>query len=130
MVERLHLLPWKRSLKSTWERNLARVLDHLGVKWEYESARCRFDVRTLKGKSGTVKIDFYLPDYNAYLEPHSFMDDLSTWRFNAVRTLYPNTILTILDSSWMKLLEVTFSSLIDGWEYGNEPSVSTKVKLR
>lgn len=53
-------------LDSGLELQLAQRLDLLNIKWE----RCaRFPYVDLSGKKHTYTPDFYLPDYNVYLDP-------------------------------------------------------------
>lgn len=54
------------SLDSNLELLLAQRLDELNIKWE----RCgRFPYIDANGKKHTYTPDFYLPDYNIYLDP-------------------------------------------------------------
>lgn len=54
------------TLDSSLEYDLAVILDKQGIRWE----RCsRFDYVDNNQKQHTYTPDFYLPDYNVYLDP-------------------------------------------------------------
>ena len=57
-------------LRSTWEANYARILNFQGIKWEYEAKR--FDT-----PYGTYCPDFYLVDYDSYIEVKGWEFDKS-----------------------------------------------------
>jgi len=52
-------------MRSTWEANFARVLNFLGIKWEYESETFTVFV---DGKAVSYTPDFYLPEYGGWVE--------------------------------------------------------------
>ncbi len=47
--------------RSTWEANIARILNFLGIEWEYEKHRIRLS-------DCSFLIDFYLLELNLYIE--------------------------------------------------------------
>ena len=47
--------------RSTWEANYARYLNSIGVAWKFESI-------TLDTPHGSYNPDFYLPQFNTYIE--------------------------------------------------------------
>lgn len=52
-------------VRSSWEANFARVLNHLGIRWEYEPQT--FTV-VLDNQECTYTPDFYLPDSGRWVE--------------------------------------------------------------
>lgn len=53
-------------LGSTYEVTLAKSLDEYGVKWSLPQ---KISYTDLSGKKHTYTADFYLPDYDVYLDP-------------------------------------------------------------
>jgi hypothetical protein len=53
------------STRSNWEANIARILNYLSIKWEYEPTT--FIIRVY-GKDIPYTPDFYLPDKNKWIE--------------------------------------------------------------
>ncbi len=95
---------------SRWEANYARVLNYLGMKWEYEPKT--FDLGTQN-----YTPDFYLPVTNEYIEVKNFLWKYSKVRDEKFRKLYPNIKLKmILKEDYLKL-QGQYAKLIKNWEY-------------
>jgi len=63
--------------RSNWEIELAEMLTDLGIAFEYEPKRFYF-----QGENESYLPDFYLPDYNVWIEVKGYMDKRS---YNRVR---------------------------------------------
>jgi hypothetical protein len=61
--------------RSTWEIELAEMLTELGIKWEYEPKRFYF-----RAESESYLPDFFLPEYNCWIEVKGWMDKRSLRR--------------------------------------------------
>ncbi|KKU79997.1 MAG: hypothetical protein UY06_C0008G0008 [Candidatus Amesbacteria bacterium GW2011_GWA2_47_70] len=94
---------------STWEANIARVFNLVGLKWQY--APKIFNL----GKH-TYRPDFYFPEYNIYLEVKNFMNTYSLERDRLFREKYPNIGLEIISKPVYKQIEKEYKPLIDNWE--------------
>ncbi|MBU4274814.1 hypothetical protein KKE19_03280 [Patescibacteria group bacterium] len=103
---------------SRWEANYARLLNYLGVKWEYEP-------KTFDLGSQNYTPDFYLLKYNTYIEVKNFLWKYSKIRDEKFRRLYPNIKLQLLLKKDYLKLENKYSRLIQNWEYKNSPFVIT-----
>ena len=75
-------------MDSTWEVAMAERLDHLKITWER-----REDMKlTYYSKSGRKKNyipDFYLPEYDIYIEVKGYWTDAARRRKNYFRTENP-----------------------------------------
>ena len=97
-------------VRSSWEANGCRVWNYLGIIYEYESKRCRFNL-----ENSIYICDWYFPELDTYVE-------LTTSRKEKIEKLrkfyklYPNVNLKILDEEGYKILKTKYSSLILGWE--------------
>lgn len=63
-------------MRSTWEIRVAKWLDEKKVKWEYESHSCRFKLSSGR----TYIVDFYLPEFNKYIEVKGWWDKNSFYK--------------------------------------------------
>ncbi len=91
-----HTLPNGETVRfdSGWEIALAAKLDKLGVRWEREHSLEWTDVN---GGKHTFFPDFFLPEYDVYLEPKSRHVILKTQeKVDYIKKHYPNVY--ILDS--------------------------------
>jgi hypothetical protein len=68
--ERLDML-----FRSNWEIELAEILNELGISFEYEPKRFYF-----RAESESYLPDFYLPEYNCWIEVKGYMDKRSLKR--------------------------------------------------
>ena len=98
---------------SMWEANIARILNYLKIKWEYESKNCRFET-----KLGTLILDFYLPGLNRYIEVKGYLTNNSKNKLETFSQLYKkesrNTF--VIDGGSYKSLASLFKNKINGWE--------------
>ena len=72
------------SYRSTWEVEVAKVLDSMQILYKYEYTR--FKWVDAKGIERLYIPDFYLPDYNLYLEvkPDCFKTEATDAKLNSV----------------------------------------------
>ena len=105
--------------RSAWEANMARVLNYLHIKWEYEYKRFDFQEETEDVLS--YQPDFYLSDYDKWIEVKGWMDGKSKKRLELFKKYYPEQYknLYLIDEKAYKEIEKKYSTLIDNWEYKN-----------
>ena len=95
--------------RSTWEANVARILNYIGIKWEYERNRVFLE-------DCSFLIDFWLPDLEINIEVKGvgFKDNNKK-----LRQLYhqnPDYPIRIIDGESYRILKDRYSNLIDNWE--------------
>lgn len=73
----------KMSFRSNWEIELAELMHDLGIRFKYEPKRFYFEV-----ERESYLPDFYLPDYNVWIEVKGFMDKRSAKRIKLFRKHY------------------------------------------
>lgn len=99
---------------SRWEANFARLLNYLGIKWQYQPLI--FDLRTQN-----YTPDFYLPEFVFFIEIKNFLWKYSNIRDKKFRKLYPEIkLLLLLKDDYIKL-ENLYSQFVEKWEYKNSP---------
>ncbi|MCX6806543.1 MAG: hypothetical protein NT135_00215 [Candidatus Berkelbacteria bacterium] len=96
---------------SRWEANLARVYNYLDIKWISQPKI--FDLGTQR-----YTPDFYLPEYNAYIEVKNFLSSYSKMRDRLFRKKYPNIKLTLIGKKQYNTLKRIYAPQIKNWEYG------------
>ena len=99
---------------SRWEANIARLFNHLGIKWIHQPKI--FDLG-----SQNYTPDFYLSKYKIYIEVKNFLWKYSEIRDRKFRKLYPEiNLILLLKKDYLKL-ENKYSKFIKNWEYKNSP---------
>ena len=95
--------------RSRWEANFARVLNYLGVKWEYE-------IKRFNTPHGSYTPDFYLPDQDIYIEVKGrYYPDLQISKRNFCRE-NGITIRMLRLKEYRRLIDL-YSKKINNWEY-------------
>ncbi len=95
---------------STWEANVARVFNLVEIRWEY--APRIFDLG-----EHTYRPDFYLPDFDTYVEVKNFMGEYSLNRDKQLRKLYPDIKLDLILKDEYNEIKLNYKYFIKNWEY-------------
>jgi hypothetical protein len=95
---------------STWEANVARVFNLVGIKWKY--APKTFDL-----DDHTYKPDFYLPSHKMYIEVKNYLGGYSLQRDKIFRQKYPNIRLGLILKADYLNIKANYKDLIKNWEY-------------
>lgn len=106
--------------RSSWEANVARILNHLNIEWEYEIKRFVFESDNELGVD-SYQPDFYLSKLNIWIEVKGWLDEKSKIRLKLFREYYPEEYdnLIFIDQSFYNLLRYTYFNL-EYWEdYAN-----------
>ena len=84
------------TLDSSWELSLAQRLDELKVRWERPAP---LKWKDAKGYTRNYFPDFYLPDYDLYLDPKNpYAFRVQKKKVDIISEIYPNVI-------WIRSLE-------------------------
>jgi len=95
---------------STWEANMARVYNLVGIKWQYSPKI--FDLG-----EHTYRPDFYLPIFETFVEVKNYLGEYSLMRDTLFRQKYPNTRLELILKKHYLEIKKYYKDLVDGWEY-------------
>jgi hypothetical protein len=82
------------------EEEFARLLDFYGVRWEYEPQEFVLDRDTDGRPTRSFAPDFYLPDYDLFIELTTMSARLTYRKTRKVRRLlelYPETRIKLFD---------------------------------
>lgn len=96
-------------VRSSWEANYARLLNHLGIKWEYEA-----ETFTL-GDGHTYTPDFKLED-GSFVELKGWLTFKGKEKLTRFKSAFPDVILKIVDRSDYRKLYLEYADNIPGWE--------------
>jgi len=78
-------------MDSTWEVACAQRLDELGISWERDPS-IKIHYRDKKLRSRNYIPDFYLPEYDIYLEVKGYWTDRAKWKMRDVMVRNPDKI--------------------------------------
>jgi len=106
--------------RSSWEANIARYLNFLHIKWEYEPKRFNFE----EIDSGVLSYmpDFYLSELDIWIEVKGWMDEKSKTRFKYFEKFYPeeNNKLILIERKRYNEIEKEFKYIVSNWEFSNQ----------
>jgi len=86
-------------MRSSWEIKYAKYLDKNNIKWLYES-------KTFDLGNTTYTPDFYLPEFNLYIEVKGWWRDDAKKKFEEFKQRYCGERIKVLDKQELKLGEV------------------------
>jgi hypothetical protein len=81
----------EKTLKSSWELAVARVLDVLVTDWYYEPKRFKWD-------TGVYIPDFWVPEHNLYLEIKGYVSPKFEEKFKAFQEAYPTVRIAVVQA--------------------------------
>lgn len=95
-------------VRSTWEANYARILQHLNIEYEYECETFKLN------DDYTYTPDFKIKD--TYIEIKGYWYDDSKIKFKLFKSMYPDKKIVIIDSDKYDILKKTYKDKIANWE--------------
>jgi hypothetical protein len=83
-------------MDSSWELEFAKRLDSLKIKWERKNIR-KFDYLDFNEKNKKYYPDFYLPDFDLYVEIKGYWTKENIHKMKKVQEIYKSVKFKILD---------------------------------
>jgi len=105
-------------VRSSWEADFARVLVHLGLRYEYEP--CSFKIILSDGKAANYTPDFFIPSENKYYEIKGWMHDLDKDKIDCFRSQHPKKCLEVISATKFAEFELKYKNLVK-WECPQVP---------
>lgn len=93
------------------ERDVASLLDSYGIEWQYEPTTFVLSTDDDGNPTSAFTPDFYLPDFDAYVEITTVRQSLATKKHRKIRTLadaYPRVQVNLLNRRDIELLAAKY----------------------
>lgn len=102
--------------RSSWEANIARYYNYLGIEWEFEPKTFVFE--NIKRGSVSYTPDFYLPKEDKWVEVKGWMDSKSKTKLKRFEKQYPEEYkkLQLITQKEYEEIKRKVSMFIKGWE--------------
>ena len=102
--------------RSSWEANIARYYNFIGVKWEFEPKT--FIFKNITRGSVSYTPDFYLPDEDKWVEVKGWFDGKSKTKLKRFKEQYPEEYkkLQLITEKEYNEIKKKLSSYIKNWE--------------
>lgn len=102
--------------RSSWEANIARYYNYIGVEWQFEPKTFIFKDITRGSVSYTP--DFYLPKEDRWIEVKGWLDGKSKTKLKRFAKQYPEEYkkLTLITEKEYKEIKRKMSPFIKNWE--------------
>lgn len=101
-----------QKVQGTWERDIAQKLTELGIEWEKIKLGNMSIPYEMEGKKRYYTPDFYLPDFNIFLEVKGFWWGRDREKMNIVMSQTNRNIIIIEEEKYKKILQCTCSSAV------------------
>ena len=89
---------------------MARIYNLVGIKWLYAPKIFNLDKHTYRP-------DFYLPDFDTYVEVKNYLGSYSLERDQNFRKLYPNIKLELILKVDYIEIKSNYKYFITNWEF-------------
>jgi len=102
--------------RSSWEANIARYYNFLGIKWEFEPKE--FIFQDLRRGCVSYTPDFYLVEEDKWVEVKGWFDKRSKTKLKRFKKYFPEECakLEIIDSIRYRAIAKQCKGVIPGWE--------------
>lgn len=102
--------------RSSWEANIARYYNYLGIKWEYEPKT--FVFKNITRGSVSYTPDFYIPEEDKWIEVKGWMDSKSKTKLRRFKDQYPEEYskLVLIQEKEYNSIKRKLSCFIKNWE--------------
>ena len=113
--------------RSSWEANYARLLNHWGKSWRYESKRFEFPNQRRRPYSYTP--DFYLPETDTYVEIKGYEKPIDRTKLRLMKKHYPDVKLSYIPKDIYFQIEKDWAHLVPNWE-NDIPAQLKQIEMR
>lgn len=93
-----------QSVQGTWERNIAQVFEQKKIKWEKLRTNQHVFNYTMEGKERCYSPDFWLPEYNKYVEIKGYWWGNDKAKMLTVIQQYPNVTILVIEKAQYDIL--------------------------
>jgi predicted nuclease of restriction endonuclease-like RecB superfamily len=96
------------AMDSTWETVMAMRLDELNVEWKRDE-NMKLEYRSKTGRKRNYIPDFYLPDYDVYIEVKGYWTDAAKYKMKDVQKR--NTVKILILESLEEIAAIDIDKL-------------------
>lgn len=102
--------------RSSWEANMARYYNYLGIEWQFEPKT--FVFKNITRGSVSYTPDFYLPKLDKWVEVKGWMDSKSKTKLKRFEKQYPEEgqKLELITQKEYNQIKKEYSKKIENWE--------------
>lgn len=124
---------WRKDIKcafrSSWEANIARLLNYKGIEWNYENEWIVLDLT----KENVKITPNYIPDFtledNSIIEVKGFWDMRSKTKMKFVREQFPDRKILIIDTDLYYSIYRKYKDIIPNWEESNVSTFNDTIQI-
>ena len=113
--------------RTSWEANIARVLNYCGIHWQYEPQYFSLDLKNIN----TTITPQYLPDFvlndGTIIEVKQNWDKRNAEKMQIVMSQMNERKIVIIDSDYYRCIQNVFSDKIEEWEF--EDNIRTTYQI-
>lgn len=114
---------WREDLqcafRSSWEANIARLLNYKNIKWTYESETLSLDLSKEKVNITSTYIPDFILEDNSIIEIKGFWDMRSKAKMKFVKEQYPKRKILVVDCDIYLSIYRKYHDIIPNWEEDN-----------
>lgn len=115
--------------RTSWESNIARVLNYCGIHWQYEPEYFPLDLNN----TYTTITPHYLPDFilsdGTIIEVKQSWDNRNVEKMHIVLSQMNERKIVIIDGDYYRCIQKKFSGRIKEWEFDDEIRTTYQIHI-
>lgn len=115
--------------RSSWEANIARLLNYKNIKWKYEAEFIPLDLSKEKVNITPTYIPDFTLDDNSIIEVKGFWDARSKAKMKFVKEQYPDRKTLVIDADLYHSLYQQYHEIISNWEEDNVSTFNDTIQV-
>jgi len=117
------------AFRSSWEANIARLLNYKNINWNYETETMSLDLSKEKVNITPTYIPDFILDDNSIIEVKGFWDIRSKAKMKFVKEQYPDKKILVIDSDLYTCIQKKYKSVIENWEDDKPTSTDDIIQV-
>jgi hypothetical protein len=117
------------AFRSSWEANIARLLNYKKINWKYETETMSLDLSKEKVNITPTYIPDFILEDNSLIEVKGFWDIRSKAKMKFVKEQYPDRQILVIDSDLYTCIQRKYSSFIENWEDDKPTSTDDTIQV-
>lgn len=122
------------AFRSSWEANIARILNYKNIKWKYEPGFINLEPpKYITSNTKKCELINYLPDFvladESIIEVKGFWDLRSKLKVSQLIEQCPDINLIVIDADIYNCIENKYKSIIPNWEYSKTIYTTNVIQI-